>query len=581
VSALFQNERGVWMEPYVVIEHAPEMNYRLDYVALPRIYGTPVYDDRPDVKAIRRTVFSALDRLHERTGIGDKIKTYEKVIVKPNLVNVFHNAGYYDKDGNTDFPETTDPRVFDAVIMWLSHYHRNIIIAESSGKPFPTSASYKITGYDRIAKKYGARLVCLEREPVVRYFLPKAEVMKEILIPRIFDDVVRKKAFYVSVPKMKTNIYTGVTLSFKNAMGTIPYYLRERNHTHDINKKLADMLYLFKPDMVVIDGIIGGEGNTPAPVDPVDVGAIIVSDHSVEADRVATRMMGFDPDEIRLMREVDKRGFGDKRVTVLGAEKVFSFRPASPSLMRGSVHEKYPNVVALAGHTLPGAPKISSPREVTPDIAFALEQACVGGCLSSVAMGLEAASYGPRADKHFNTGLLVIEGSGILIDRKRYWFDREGKAYTAENIRKAPEKVLVMGKCAGKEAHALADFAIRGCCDPAECLSCISNALGIVTDQLNPFRNKNLLCYAVPGLLGTVAARVKWIWQGMDVDVPRVHEDRIFQGPEGMDEEKDYVAWPLPKLSFREKISRCRDMGNLFGSLTGMFGMVKHYRRKK
>ena len=42
--------------------------------------------------------------------------------------------------------------------------------------------------------------------------LPKAEVMKEILIPRIFSEIVRGEAFYISVPKMKTNLYTGVTL---------------------------------------------------------------------------------------------------------------------------------------------------------------------------------------------------------------------------------------------------------------------------------------------------------------------------------------------------------------------------------
>jgi len=569
------------MEPYVMIEHAPQMNYRRDFVALPKNYGSPAYDNRPDVEAIRHTVFTALDRLHEKTGIGDKIRIYEKVIVKPNLVNVFHNAGYYDKDGNTDFPETTDPRVFDAVMQWLSRYNRNIVIAESSGKPFPTSASYKITGYDRIAKRYGAGLVCLEREPVVRYFLPKAEVMKEILIPRLFDDVVRKKAFYVSVPKMKTNIYTGVTLSFKNAMGTIPYYLRERNHTHAINKKLADMLYLFKPDMVVIDGIIGGEGNTPAPVDPVDVGAIIVSNHSVEADRVATRMMGFDPDEIKLMREVDKRGFGNTKVTVLGEERVTRFAPASPSLMRGRVHEKYPNIVALAGHNLPGAPEIGSPDEVDSDKAFALEQACVGGCLSSVAMGLEAASYGPRAKKHFATGLFVLEGAGVELNGKRYWFDKNGKAYTAEDIKKSPLKVLAMGRCAGAEAHALADFSIRGCCDPAECLNCVSNALGMVTDQLNPFRNKSLLIYAVPGLIGTILARTRWILRGYDVDVPRAHEDKTFEVPDMAPSVENYVAWPLPKLTFRDKMSRCRDMGNLFGSLTGILGMVRHYRRKK
>ncbi|MBV5272965.1 MAG: DUF362 domain-containing protein, partial [Lamprocystis purpurea] len=80
----------------------------------------------------------------------------------------------------------------------------------------------------------------------------------------------RGDAAYVSVPKLKTNLYTGVTLGFKNAMGVIPYNLRQRHHHYAIDRKLVEMLYLFKPDLVFIDGVVGGEGECPAPVDPVD-----------------------------------------------------------------------------------------------------------------------------------------------------------------------------------------------------------------------------------------------------------------------------------------------------------------------
>jgi len=34
--------------------------------------------------------------------------------------------------------------------------------------------------------------------------------------------------------------------------------------------RLVDMLHLFQPDLTIIDGLVGGEGNCPAPVDPVD-----------------------------------------------------------------------------------------------------------------------------------------------------------------------------------------------------------------------------------------------------------------------------------------------------------------------
>ena len=568
------------MKNFIVIEDAPQTDYLHDFVTLPRNYGSEAYYAREDVKAICDTVHNALDKLDARINITETLKGYKSVILKPNLVNVFHNAGYYDANGNTDFPETTDPRVFDAVVNWFSKRHGHLIIAESSGKPFPTTASFKIAGYDRISKRYGTELVALERRPVVRYLLPKAEVMKEILIPDTFDAVVKGEAYYVSVPKMKTNIYTGVTLGFKNSMGTIPYFLRERNHSHAINKKLTDMLYLFKPDMVLIDGIIGGEGNTPAPVDPVDMRMIVASNHSVEADRLTTYMMGFDPNENALIKEADRRGFGSREVEIVGTVRVKKFRPASPSMMRGTVHEKFPHVLALAGHDRSGTPEITDINSVTPDMAFSIEQQCVGGCLSSVAMGFEAASYGPAKHKHITKRLVLIEGSGIEVDGKRYWFDKDGKPYTKEGIIALKSNIMVMGKCCGEEMLSIATFPIRSCCDPAECLNAVSNSLGIITDQLHPIRNKSLVLKAVPGLLGTIFRRTHWLLRGQEVDVPRAHEDTIFPTRPISEEEKemDYIEWPIGKLSWKERMSRIADMGNLMGSLTGIPGMRKAHR---
>ena len=48
-------------------------------------------------------------------------------------------------------------------------------------------------------------------------------------VPSASCEVAGGESFYISVPKMKTNLYTEVTLGFKNAMGTIPYNLRQRN----------------------------------------------------------------------------------------------------------------------------------------------------------------------------------------------------------------------------------------------------------------------------------------------------------------------------------------------------------------
>jgi hypothetical protein len=54
---------------------------------------------------------------------------------------------------------------------------------------------------------------------------------------------------------------------------------------------------------VLIDGIVAGEGNGPLAPRPVHAGTLVWSDDVVEGDRVACRLMGFDPDRVPLVRE--------------------------------------------------------------------------------------------------------------------------------------------------------------------------------------------------------------------------------------------------------------------------------------
>ena len=533
----------------VVIQQAAPLDYLTDFVVLPKAFGTDAYDAIPEVVGIRQAVDRALDQLDAAIRFSEQLRNNRPVIIKPNLVSVYHDSGFDERD----YPETTDPRVFEAVVRYIKRYTNDITIAESSGKPMPTPVSFRIAGYDRIAEYYGAKLVALELRPVVRYMLPKAEVMKEVYLPDTLDAAVRKEAFYISVPKMKTNLYTGVTLGFKNAMGTIPYFLRERNHSYLIDKKLADLLYLFKPDLTVIDGIIGGEGNTPAPVDPVRVGKIIVSNNSVEADRITTRMMGFDPDRNKLMIEATRRGFGDPSVEIIGEATVTKFRPAISSFMDEKTAREFPNLLALAGHMKNGAPVVADKDKVTPQIALALEQACTGGCLAAAKTGLDYYNFKKSVRKDF--ALCIIQGEGVLINGVRYWFDKTGKPYTLADIAALPMRRMALGNCA-MTAKDVSQFVATGCCDPAKCMSVACRAAGVPMPILS-VKNKALL-KTLLGMIKTVLVRKRHIAAGRYVDCPSSHEDRVFGLPilSPEDAQKDFIRWPLPPMTAKEKAAQ-------------------------
>ena len=541
------------MKSYVYIKDAPKMDYMKNFVALPRNYGSKAYFQRKDIQAIRNTVYEGLNDLDAKTHFTDRLKDDFPVLIKPNLVSVYHNTGLDEKD----YPESTDPRVFEAVVSWLKQYTNDITIIESSGKPMPTKVSFRTAGYDKIAKQYDTKIVAMELCPVERYLLPKAEVMKEIYLPEVLKPVVDGEAFYVSVPKMKTNLYTGVTLGFKNAMGTIPYYLRERNHNYDINKKLADMLYLFRPDLTVIDGIIGGEGNTPAPVDPVKVGKIVVSNNSVEADRITTYMMGFDPNKNELLLEADYRGFGDPDVEIIGDTTVTKFRPAMTTFFDEKTAKDFPNLIAVAGYTFHDAPVVTDPDAVTPEIAFAIEQACHGGCLAAAKSGLEYLLYRKKSDRDFK--LCVIEGPGIPINGKQYWFDRTGKPYTKEDLAALDMPKFGMGDCALSGARDICQYKADGCCDPANNMTAIIVAAGQLCPIFLP-SNRGLLPTGI-GMIDMIAKRVYQSAKGTYVDVPRHHENKIYEIPtvvEGQSE-MDWLEYPLPKIPWKERPARILD----------------------
>jgi hypothetical protein len=79
------------------------------------------------------------------------------------------------------------PRVIDAVVSFVKRYTDAITIIEGSGGPV-TRLMAKITGTDRIVKHHGIRFEAVEERPVDRYLLPKAQVMREVYIPRTFSD---------------------------------------------------------------------------------------------------------------------------------------------------------------------------------------------------------------------------------------------------------------------------------------------------------------------------------------------------------------------------------------------------------
>jgi uncharacterized protein (DUF362 family) len=137
----------------------------------------------------------------------------------------------------------------------------------------------------------------VERVPLAT----KASRLKELYMPK----TVLGADLVVSMPKLKTHHWAGVTLSLKNMFGTVPgsCYGWPKNVLHwaGIDNAILDINAAVKPDFAIVDGIVGMEGNGPIQGTPKACGALIFGDDPVAVDATCCRVMGLMPERIKYL----------------------------------------------------------------------------------------------------------------------------------------------------------------------------------------------------------------------------------------------------------------------------------------
>ena len=108
--------------------------------------------------------------------------------------------------------------------------------------------------------------------------------------------------FVVSMPKVKTHHWTGVTLSMKNMFGVIPgaVYGWPKNalHWQGIERSILDICSTIRPHFVIADGIVAMEGNGPLHGSHRQLHKIVLADDPVAGDCTCARLMGLLPERV-------------------------------------------------------------------------------------------------------------------------------------------------------------------------------------------------------------------------------------------------------------------------------------------
>jgi len=237
---------------------------------------------------------------------GLNLQRDSAVVIKPNLCCI--------KPPETG--ATTDVKVIEGIVNYLRNEFGiyDISIVESDGTQVLADIAFKLLGYEKLSKKLNLNLVNLSKAPFFVKKFPQNALLKEVKFPEVFE----KADFFISVPKIKTHIDCMFTCALKNQFGCNPDPRKVKYHKR-LNDAIVDLNIAFKPNLVVVDGIVAMEGYR-GPTDglPVKMNKLIFGTDPVAVDHLVARMMGLDPNDVSHIVEAERRSLGKTDYITIG-----------------------------------------------------------------------------------------------------------------------------------------------------------------------------------------------------------------------------------------------------------------------
>jgi uncharacterized protein (DUF362 family) len=221
----------------------------------------------------------------------------KSVLLKPNLVEFVKGSSI-----------NTDPRMVVAAANALRRMGAaSVVVAEGPGHRRDTEAIALASGLLEALDDADLRFVDLNDAPLVRTPLRTRYTGLEALwVPR----VLRDTEVVVSMPKLKTHHWVGVTMSLKNCFGCMPGRVygwpKDVFHVRGISESILDIFAAVRPSLAIIDGVVGMQGDGPIMGDPVASGVVVVSRDPVAADVTGARLMGMEPEKVGYLKEAGR-----------------------------------------------------------------------------------------------------------------------------------------------------------------------------------------------------------------------------------------------------------------------------------
>jgi uncharacterized protein (DUF362 family) len=244
----------------------------------------------------------------------------KRIVIKPNIA-----------DFSPERPIHTDARLVEALVAHLKEMGAGkITVGDGPPHNRDTELLFRQTGYEALAERQGLSLIDLNYDDLrpIRNPNPRAGLLKDLSLA----EAVLAADVIISVPKLKTHRYAGVTLSLKNMFGILPgmVYGWPKNilHWNGIPLSICEINGAIKSHFSIVDGVVGMEGYGPLLGSAKKAGVLVMGDNALAVDATAARVMGVEPGLVEYMIMAQKLKLGSLRrqdIAVSG-ESIDQFR---------------------------------------------------------------------------------------------------------------------------------------------------------------------------------------------------------------------------------------------------------------
>ncbi|MDB9306853.1 DUF362 domain-containing protein [Nodularia spumigena CS-591/12] len=247
---------------------------------------------KPSVSLIRATSYesealraSLVTLLEPFGGMSAFVKPGNRVLLKPNLLT-----------GSRPTKECTTRRE-------LVYEVAQMVIA-AGGKPFlgdsPAFGSAKgvaeANGYLRLLEELHI--------PIIEFHGKRYETVNEDFNHLRLCKEAMEADVVINLPKVKSHSQLTLTMGVKNLFGCVPgkmkawWHMEAGKDANRFGEMLVETARAINPNLTILDGIIGHEGNGPSGGEPRDLGILAAAADVFALDRAVVEILNVPPEQV-------------------------------------------------------------------------------------------------------------------------------------------------------------------------------------------------------------------------------------------------------------------------------------------